>query len=208
MQTRHDFPPAFAAAALLALGLSAPPAQAQDTPSPEEQAYRKRVEEVSPDLGQKFKELEKRGYKVRPGPPPPAAPAAGDAERAAAEYAYRRGDYRTAMERYQALAKQGDTEASIILGTMYEEGRGVRRDKAAAYAWYGRAADLGDPTAKEIVRGMNDRDDLSEADYKKAQEKFEELAREYDEGARADSAARRFEKITGETNVNTHVYER
>src|SRR5690606_21015764 len=120
-----------------------------------EQAHRQRL------IQEQIEKIEKQGFKWRRPEQETPAPQAGAAERAAADYAYRRGDYRSALERYQALAAQGDPEASIIVGTMYQEGRGVPRDEAAAYAWYGRAADLGDPTAREIVRGMNDRDDLS-----------------------------------------------
>ena len=61
--------------------------------------------------------------------------------RSVADEAYRNKDYDTAIKHYKALAKEGDGEASLIVGTMYEEGQGTDKDQAAARAWYKKADD-------------------------------------------------------------------
>jgi TPR repeat protein len=40
------------------------------------------------------------------------------------------------------------------LGVMYNEGDGVRRDVRIAREWFGKAAALGNPEAKQNLRGM------------------------------------------------------
>ena len=45
---------------------------------------------------------------------------------------------------YRKVADQGDADAQIELGRIYEKGIGVAQDTAEAAKWYRRAADLGD----------------------------------------------------------------
>src|SRR5262249_16314128 len=62
--------------------------------------------------------------------------------------AYRRGDYATAMQLWQSLADQGKADAHTRLGFMYQFGRGVPQNDAAAVTWYRKAADKGYATAQ------------------------------------------------------------
>ncbi|MGC1095551.1 MAG: SEL1-like repeat protein [Pseudolabrys sp.] len=45
------------------------------------------------------------------------------------------------------LAERGNAQAQAILGFIYEHGRGVPQDYAAAVRWYVSAAEQGYPTA-------------------------------------------------------------
>ena len=55
------------------------------------------------------------------------------------------GDYATAMRLWRPLADQGDAGAQLNLGLMYDNGRGVPQDYAAAVKWYRKAADRAMP---------------------------------------------------------------
>ncbi len=70
--------------------------------------------------------------------------------------AYDRGDYATALREWRQLAEQGDTEAQIRLGVIYQDGLGVPRDYAEAARWYHKAAEQGDESAeiylKQVLR--------------------------------------------------------
>jgi len=57
--------------------------------------------------------------------------------------AYRRGDYAAALRIFRQLADQGDAEAQLNFGVMYDKGLGVTEDYAAALKWYRKAANQG-----------------------------------------------------------------
>jgi TPR repeat protein len=59
-----------------------------------------------------------------------------------------RGDYETALRRYQKLASDGDSMASYFLGKMYENGQGVVQDGAKALDWYRKSVEQGGSLAK------------------------------------------------------------
>jgi TPR repeat protein len=197
------------------------PAGAADQPalSKEQQAKQDALMEANPELKKAVQDLEARGGKVKSwgntdaagmaaaGAKPSLRSATGGNKSAAAA-AYKRKDYQAALQHYKALAAEGDTEAAVMLGIMHEKGEGVDEDPAAAYAWYGRAADQGDPVAREIVRDMNDKDQIKDSDLDAAGQKYEEIARELDEPASAEHAGERFEALRKETGVNTEIYER
>ncbi len=54
--------------------------------------------------------------------------------------AYKRGDYATALREWRTLAKQGNANAQLLLGVMYDIGLGVRQDDAQAHIWFNLAA--------------------------------------------------------------------
>lgn len=79
----------------------------------------------------------------------PARLPARDCEIRGGEYvAYDRADLRSALTAWLPLAEQGDFEAQVIVGEMYERGMGVAADFASALAWYRRAADAGNRRAQ------------------------------------------------------------
>jgi len=70
--------------------------------------------------------------------------------------AYNRGDYETALRIFRQLADQGDIDAQVNLGVMYERGKGVPQDYKEAMKWYRKAADQGYASAQYIVGDMYD----------------------------------------------------
>ena len=61
--------------------------------------------------------------------------------------AYQRGQYKTAFELATVRAQAGDPKAMTMLGELYSNAMGIRRDYAKAAEWYKRAADAGDREA-------------------------------------------------------------
>lgn len=62
--------------------------------------------------------------------------------------AYERGDYATALKEWGPMAQQGDAGVQLMLGTMYEEARGVAQDYREAARWYRLAPDQGNQLAQ------------------------------------------------------------
>jgi len=61
--------------------------------------------------------------------------------------AYQRGEYKTAFGLAEPRAKAGDVHAMTMLGELYSNGLGVKRDYAKAADWYRKAVDGGDREA-------------------------------------------------------------
>lgn len=62
--------------------------------------------------------------------------------------AYKRGDYREAMEQWWPLAESGNAAAEFNMGLLYETGQGGVQDYVTAALWYRKAADHGSPDAQ------------------------------------------------------------
>lgn len=85
-----------------------------------------------------------------------AVPAiAGSFEDAMLEY--ERGEYIAAYQLIRPLAEQGDPDAQLMLGFMYDMGHGVPQDFAEMEKWYKRAARQGNTAAQSTVRLMEER---------------------------------------------------
>lgn len=70
------------------------------------------------------------------------------------EKAYNKGDFKTAYEKWIALAEKGDANAQLKLGVRYYEGNGVRKDYNEAIKWYNLAAEQGNTTAQINLGSM------------------------------------------------------
>lgn len=70
--------------------------------------------------------------------------------------AYSRGDYEEAAMLYRPMAEQGDTEAELVLGSMYDVGRGVPQNYREAMKWYRMAAEQGNAGAQYKLGAMYD----------------------------------------------------
>ena len=68
--------------------------------------------------------------------------------------AYLAGDYVRALAIDQPLATQGDAQAQVTLGMMYQFGKGLKQSHPDAVRWYLRAANQGDPLAQEFLGDM------------------------------------------------------
>lgn len=108
--------------------------------------------------------------------PPTEQPVRIEASMSTADDAYARGDYDTAIKHYQALAEEGDPNASIILGTMYEQGKGTEADKATAYAWYKKAAEIDedDQRGKELMN-LLEQTSMTEEDMAEAEQRYSDI---------------------------------
>lgn len=62
--------------------------------------------------------------------------------------AYNNGDHATAYDEFLPVAKAGDKKAQLLLGLMYDNGLGVKKDHDSAAQWYRRAAEQGQPRAQ------------------------------------------------------------
>ena len=56
----------------------------------------------------------------------------------------------------QKAAEQGDADAQLLLGAMYELGSGVAQDDKQAAAWFRKAAEQGDAKAQRLLGMMYD----------------------------------------------------
>jgi len=72
----------------------------------------------------------------------------------AANTAYVRGDYNTALREYRLLAEQEDPGAQVGLAEMYLQGHGVQQDHIEAMKWYRKAAEQGDVNAQNSLGYM------------------------------------------------------
>ena len=102
-----------------------------------------------------------------------------------AKKAYANKDYATAFENYKALAETGDADAPLILGTMYEQGRGTEKDPVAAYAWYRKAGDESGGNFKELLPKIEKRE-LSEEEIMEVDKRYEAINKELAEGQAAE----------------------
>nr|WP_289113933.1 tetratricopeptide repeat-containing serine protease family protein [uncultured Halomonas sp.] len=68
--------------------------------------------------------------------------------------AFKQKDYATALRHWRPLAKQGDADAQLWLGSMYEYGWGVTKDLKEAVRWYRKAAEQGHSYAQSSVDGL------------------------------------------------------
>jgi hypothetical protein len=79
----------------------------------------------------------------------PTRTTAEDCAARGGEYlAYDRADYRSALAVWLPAAEEGDAEAQMLVGEIYERGIGAEPDYAAAAEWYLRAAEQGNARAQ------------------------------------------------------------
>ena len=63
-------------------------------------------------------------------------------------------DYPEAARWFRKAAEQGDVDAQLLLGIMYDVGRGVAQDDREAVRWYLKAAEQGDAGAQYFLGAM------------------------------------------------------
>lgn len=82
--------------------------------------------------------------------------------------AYLAEDYMTALRELKPLAEKGNVNAQYYLGTMYDNGRAVRKDRALAAQWYLKSAAQGNSDAQYNLGIMYSSGDGVEQDYQQA----------------------------------------
>lgn len=78
-----------------------------------------------------------------------AMPALAQNDTKAGVDAFMKGDFAEAVRIWRPLAIAGDADAQYNLGQSYFRGRGVAEDPKQAEAWYRRAAEQGQPLARD-----------------------------------------------------------
>jgi hypothetical protein len=115
---------------------------------------------------------------VTPRPPAAAGPATAPTQTAALPRpneaalvaegldAYRRRDYRAALETWLPLARGGNADAQFYVGGLYMDGSGVPEDVIQAHAWWQLASEQEHARAKEfltLVKSVMDDDQIKKA---------------------------------------------
>jgi hypothetical protein len=64
-----------------------------------------------------------------------------------------KGNYAAALEQLKPLAEVGNSDAQMLMGKMYANGKGVLKDDVQAAAWYWKAASAGNIEAQLALSG-------------------------------------------------------
>lgn len=102
------------------------------------------------------------------------APVTGDD---AALIAFSQGQFLTALGLAEQAAALGDAAAHTMVGRIYAEGLGVKKDEIVAARWYARGAELGDVEAMFAFGSMLVEGTGIEKDVAAASQMFEKAAR-------------------------------
>lgn len=73
------------------------------------------------------------------------------------DWAFRSGDYPSAVRKVGPAAERGNARAQAHLGFLYQYGRGVPQNYALAAFWYRRSAEQGNPVAQHLLGLMYDK---------------------------------------------------
>ena len=94
-------------------------------------------------------QLRKLGNMSYLSPRRPIKTTAADCNIRGGEYvAYDRADYKTALKIWLPAATEGDAEAQLAVGEIFEKGLGTEPNYEAAVLWYQKAADQGNKSAQ------------------------------------------------------------
>jgi hypothetical protein len=93
-------------------------------------------------------QLRKLGNMAYMSPRRPIKTTAADCRIRGGEYvAYDRADYKTALKVWLPAAEQGDAEAQLSVGEIFEKGLGAAPNYEVAIFWYNKAAEQGNKSA-------------------------------------------------------------
>lgn len=125
----------------------------------------------------------------------------------AAEVAYQKGNYETALRLARPLAEQGDARAQSLLGRMYARGRGVPVDEGQAANWFRSAADQGNTSAQLTLGNMYAEGRGVPQDYAEAAKRYRMAAEQGDPQAQYNLGLS-YAKGEGvsQSNVNAHMW--
>ena len=66
-------------------------------------------------------------------------------------YSHDAGEYDSAKQLLLPLAEQGNALAQLVIGSMYELGKGVQQDYSEAAKWYKLSAEQGNAGAQNLL---------------------------------------------------------
>ena len=110
---------------------------------------------------------------------------AGD-EMAPAMEAYRDGRFSDALLVAKPLAEDGNVEAQLMLGSIYNNGEGVTPDTDEAARWFAMAAAQGNASAQYALGMMHEYAGVSNAKPEEARRLFTDAARQGHVAAQAE----------------------
>ncbi len=82
--------------------------------------------------------------------------------------AYQQGDFATALTVWRPLAEAGDARAQFNLGIMFDQGRGVARDRESAILWWRKASEQGMARAMHNLANIYISGEGAAPDYEEA----------------------------------------
>jgi uncharacterized protein len=125
----------------------------------------------------------------------------------AAEAAYQKGNYETALRLALPLAEQNDAAAEAILGRMNARGRGVPINETEAVKWFRRAAEHGSASARFNLGNLYAEGKGVPQDYSEAAKWYRLAAEQGDAQAQYNLglAYAKGEGVT-EDNVSAHMW--
>lgn len=88
--------------------------------------------------------------------------------------AYRQNDFDTAMREFKA--SDNDVKSYYMLGIMFENGEGTKRDFAQASEWYRKAADKGNAAAQYRLGRLYERGEGVEQNIEEAMKLYRKSA--------------------------------
>ncbi len=100
--------------------------------------------------------------------------------------AFDRGDYAAAFAALQPLASEGEGDAQLFIGILYENGLGLPRNYDAAVRWYGIAAEQGLPSAQNNLAAMYAAGQGVPQDYAQAAKWYRRAAEQGDPAAQSN----------------------
>ena len=149
------------------------------------------IEKVKQGLG--ITDEDMTGSKEKQAPPAVEF----NASREEADAAYRNKDYATAFKHYRKLADEGDAEASMKLGIMYEGGIGTEKDTAAAHAYYRKAAEGGADGSEGLLE-LVEETGMTEEDRQRSDEQYNAIGKPVaDQGKDIDTGKKIMSKLPG-----------
>ena len=86
--------------------------------------------------------------------------------------AFEEKDYKTALDILHPLAEEGDPQAELALGRMFERGQGVPQNNSEAFKWVIRASEKQHTEAMLTLAGMYYRGFYVPKDYNRAGDLF------------------------------------
>ena len=90
--------------------------------------------------------------------------------------AYQAKDYKKALQILRPLAEQGNSQAQVMLGILYDNGQGVDKDPREAFKWYLKAAEQGMPVVQHDIGVKYFQGSGVEQNYQEAAKWWEQAA--------------------------------
>ncbi len=122
-----------------------------------------------------------------------------------AKEAIRNKDYETAIANYKVLAAEGDTEASVKLGTIYE----LQGDNSAAYTAYKQAAESEDndrnsKKAAERIRWLDRKGVTGDEEIDQANQLMEESSQTSGSSTVKNTKSLQYKPVTATSQLGTN----